>query len=131
MAAFESAQALYAVMATVLAEVTARSPEAFATMIKDRLTVRFITIAPAAEFTIDGKVRPPRLSCGTPGARPEIVLQLSGDDLDRLLRHEISASKAVADGTIGFKGNPFKMRALLDVIKAANVVYVAKPKARR
>jgi alkyl sulfatase BDS1-like metallo-beta-lactamase superfamily hydrolase len=131
MPVFKNADTLYAVMRRVLDEVAAKNADAFAEMIKNRLTVRFKMTEPAGEFTIDGKARPPKMTYGTPAGHPDIDLDLCGDDLDRLLKHEISATQAVTDGTIKFKGNPFKLRALLDVIKAGSVVYMAAPNRQR
>ena len=130
MPVFASDEQLYSVMRQLLDEVAQHNPAAFAELVKNRLTVRFKVSAPPAEFSIDGKSRPPKLTCGAGGGRPEIDLALGGDDLDRLLKHTISATKAVTDGTIKFKGNPFKLRALLDVIKACNPVYMAMQAGR-
>jgi SCP-2 sterol transfer family len=123
MPVFKNADALYAVMRETLGQVADKYPQAFDETVRSRLTARFNTSAPAAEFTIDGKTRPTQVTYGAYAGRPDIDLDLSGDDLDRLLRREISASSAVTDGTIKFKGNSFKLRVLLDVIKAASAVY--------
>lgn len=120
---FQDTETLYAVMRGMFGEVTDKNPKAFDEMVKARLTVRFRISAPAAEITVDGKTRPPKLTYGAFAGRPDIDLDMTGDVLDKLLSHQISATKAVTDGTIKFKGNPLKLRALLDVIKAANAVY--------
>lgn len=123
MAKFADADALYGVMRDMFAQVTEKNPKAFDEMIKARLTVRFKVNSPAAEITVDGKTRPPKITYGAFTGRPDIDLDLTGDTLDRLLSHQISATKAVTDGTIKFKGNPLKLKAMLDVIKAGNAVY--------
>lgn len=123
MAKFEDADALYGVMRDMFAQVAEKNPKAFDEMIKARLTVRFKVNSPTAEITVDGKMRPPKITYGAFTGRPDIDLELTGDNLDRLLSHQISATKAVTDGTIKFKGNPLKLKALLDVIKAGNAVY--------
>jgi hypothetical protein len=120
---YKDSDTLYAVMRGMFGRVADTNPKAFDEMIKARLTVRFKVTQPTAEFTIDGKLRPAKLTYGAFSGRPEIDLELTGDNLDRLLKHELSATKAVTDGTIKFKGNPLKLRAMLDVIKAGNVVY--------
>lgn len=120
---FQDTEALYGVMRDMFAQVTEKNPKAFDEMVKSRLTVRFRVNAPAGEITVDGKTRPPKLTYGTFAGRPDIDLDMTGDVLDKLLSHQISATKAVTDGTIKFKGNPLKLRALLDVIKAGNAVY--------
>jgi hypothetical protein len=125
MPVFKNDEHVYTVMRHILNDIAQHNPGAFDETVKNRLTVHFKLSAPPAEFTIDGKSRPPKLTYGAGGGRPDIDLDLNGDNLDRLLKHEISASKAVTDGTIKFKGNPFKLRALLDVIKACNPVYLA------
>lgn len=123
MAKFADADALYGVMRDMFAQVTEKNPKAFDEMIKARLTVRFKVNTPSAEITVDGKVRPAKITYGAFTGRPDIDLDLTGDNLDRLLNHQISATKAVTDGTIKFKGNPLKLKAMLDVIKAGNAVY--------
>lgn len=123
MAKFADADALYGVMRDMFAQVAEKNPKAFDEMIKARLTVRFKVNAPSAEITVDGKARPAKITYGAFTGRPDIDLELTGDNLDRLLSHQISATKAVTDGTIKFKGNPLKLKALLDVIKAGNAVY--------
>lgn len=120
---FSDAETLYAVMRDMFAKVAEKNPKAFDEMIKSRLTVRFKVNQPTAEITVDGKTRPPKMTYGAFSGRPDIDLDLTGDNLDKLLSHQISATKAVTDGTIKFKGNPLKLRAMLDVIKAGNAVY--------
>lgn len=120
---FSDAETLYSVMRDMFAKVTETNPKAFDDMLKSRLTVRFQVTSPTAEITVDGKSRPPKMTYGAFTGRPDIDLQLTGDNLDKLLSHQISATKAVTDGTIKFKGNPLKLSALLGIIKAGNVVY--------
>lgn len=120
---FSDAETLYGVMRDMFAKVAEKNPKAFDEMIKSRLTVRFKVNQPTAEITVDGKTRPPKMTYGAFSGRPDIDLDLTGDNLDKLLSHQISATKAVTDGTIKFKGNPLKLRAMLDVIKAGNAVY--------
>lgn len=120
---FSDTEKLYAVMRDVFAQVAEKNPKAFDELTKARLTVRFKVNTPNGEITLDGKSRPPKITYGAFTGRPDIDLDLTGDNLDKLLSHQISATKAVTDGTIKFKGNPLKLRALLDVIKAGNAVY--------
>lgn len=124
MPVFKDVESLYAILRETFGRVAQSNPAAFDQMTRARLTVRFRTLEPKGELTIDGKTRPAQLIYGPFAGRPDIDLDLTGDNLDRLLRHELSATKAVTDGTIKFKGNPLKLRALLDVIKAANPVYM-------
>ena len=123
MAKFADAETLYDVMRDMFAQVTEKNPKAFDEMLKARLTVRVKVNTPAAEITVDGKSRPPKMTYGVFTGRPDIDLDLTGDNLDKLLSHQISATKAVTDGTIKFKGNPLKLKAMLEVIKAGNAVY--------
>lgn len=120
---FSDAETLYGVMRDMFAQVAEKNPKAFDEMVKARLTVRFKVKTPAAEITVDGKTRPPKMTYGTYPGRPDMDLDLTGDNLDKLLSHQISATKAVTDGTIKFKGNPLKLKAMLEVIKAGNAVY--------
>jgi hypothetical protein len=123
LAKYSDGETLYNVMREMFAQVNANNPKAFDEMVKARLTVRFKVSNPAAEFTVDGKTRPPKITYGAFTGRPDIDLDMTGDNLDKLLSHQLSATKAVTDGTIKFKGNPLKLRAMLDVIKAGNAVY--------
>lgn len=128
MAVFKDSEIMYAVMRDVFGTVAESSPKSFEDMIKNRLTVRFKVSQPNGEVTIDGKVRPPKITYGTFSGRPDIDLELTGDVLDKLLKHEISAQKSVMDGTIKFKGNPLKLNGMLSVLKASNEFY---PDARK
>lgn len=128
---FSDADSLYSVMRDMFAQVAEKNPKAFDEMVKARLTVRFKVNAPTAEITVDGKTRPPKLTYGAYPGRPDIDLELTGDNLDKLLSHQISATKAVTDGTIKFKGNPLKLKAMLEVIKAGNAVYADVLKAHK
>ncbi|OQY90539.1 MAG: hypothetical protein B6D41_09715 [Chloroflexi bacterium UTCFX4] len=123
MPVFQNAEKMYAVMRDVFGTVLEKNPKAFDDMLKNRLTVRFKVSQPAAEVTLDGKTRPPKFTFGAFSGRPDIDLELSGDVLDKLLKHEISAQKSVMDGTIKFKGNPLKLQGMLNVLKASNAVY--------
>lgn len=123
MAVFKDAEALYTVMRDLFDEVARTDPKAFDELMRARLTVRFRVNNPTGEIALDGKTRPTRMTYGVFSGRPDMDLDLTGDNLDRLLRHDISATKAVTDGTIKFKGNPLKLRALLAVIKAASAIY--------
>lgn len=123
MAVFKDAETMYAVMRDMFGEVAAKNPKAFDEMVKNRLTVRFKVSQPTGEVTVDGKTRPPKMTYGAFGGRPDIDLDLTGDVLDKLLKHEISAQKSVMDGTIKFKGNPLKLNAMLTVLKASNAFY--------
>lgn len=120
---FSNTDTLYAVMRDMFTQVAEKNPKAFDDMIKSRLTVRFKVNQPNGEITIDGKTRPPKFTYGAFSGRPDIDLDLTGDVLDKLLKHEISAQKAVMDGTIKFKGNPLKLQGMLSVLKASNAVY--------
>lgn len=131
MAKFAGADAVYGVMRDMFARVAEQEPKAFDEMIKSRLTVRFKVSQPSAEITVDGKSRPPKMTYGAFTGRPDIDLELTGDNLDRLLSHQISATKSVTDGTIKFKGNILKLKSLLPVIKAGNAVYADVLKAHK
>lgn len=128
---FSDSESLYGVMRDTFTQVVEKNLKAFDEMVKARLTVRFKVNAPAAEITVDGKTRPPKITYGTYPGRPDMDLDLTGDNLDKLLSHQISATKAVTDGTIKFKGNPLKLKAMLEVIKAANAVYGDVVKAHK
>lgn len=128
---FSDAEVVYSVMRDMFARVAAQEPKAFDEMIKSRLTVRFKVSQPNAEITVDGKSRPPKMTYGAYSGRPDIDLDLTGDNLDKLLSHQISATKAVTDGTIKFKGNILKLKSLLPVIKAGNAVYADVLKAHK
>lgn len=123
MAVFKDAETMYAVMRDMFGAVAEKNPKAFDEMVKNRLTVRFKVSQPGGEVTVDGKTRPPKLTYGAFSGRPDIDLDLTGDLLDKLLKHEISAQKSVMDGTIKFKGNPLKLNAMLTVLKASNAFY--------
>ena len=123
MPVFKDADIMYAVMLDMFGTVIEKNPKAFEDMLKNRLTVRFKVSQPSGEVTIDGKTRPPKMTYGAFSGRPDIDLELTGDVLDKLLKHEISAQKAVMDGTIKFKGNPLKLTGMLNVLKASNTVY--------
>jgi hypothetical protein len=129
MAKFSDAETLYGVMRDLFGQVAEKNPQAFDDMVKARLTVRFKVNQPTAEITIDGKTRPPKLTYGAFSGRPDIDLDLTGENLDKLLKHEISAQKAVMNGTIKFKGNPMKLSAMLNVLKAINAIYPGVLKA--
>lgn len=123
MAVFKDADTMYAVMRDMFGAVADKNPKAFDEMVKNRLTVRFKVSQPTGEVTIDGKTRPPKMTYGAFSGRPDIDLDLTGDVLDKLLKHEISAQKSVVDGTVKFKGNPLKLNAMLTVLKASNAFY--------
>lgn len=123
MAVYNDAETLYAVMDDMFKQVAEKNPKAFDDLTKARLTVRFKISQPTAEVTVDGKVRPAKLTCGAYSGRPDIDLELTGDIFDKLLRHEISAQKSVMDGTIKFKGNPLKLQAMMGLLKASNAYY--------
>ncbi len=123
MPVFQDPEKMYAVMRDMFGAVAESSPKSFDDMVKNRLTVRFKVSQPSGEITIDGKTRPPKMTYGTFSGRPDIDLELTGDVLDKLLKHEISAQKSVMEGTIKFKGNPLKLNAMLSVLKASNAFY--------
>jgi alkyl sulfatase BDS1-like metallo-beta-lactamase superfamily hydrolase len=120
---FPDTEKLYAVMRDLFGTVLEQNPKAFDDMLRQRLTVRFKISQPSGEVIIDGKTRPPKFTYGAFNGRPDIDLELTGDVLDQLLKHEISAQKSVMDGTVKFKGNPLKLQGMLNVLKASNPVY--------
>lgn len=126
---FPNTDALHGVMRDLFTQLEEKNPKAFDEMVKARLTVRFRVNQPSGEITIDGKTRPPKLTYGAFSGRPDIDLDLTGDVLDKLLKHEISAQKSVMNGTIKFKGNPLKLNAMLEVLKVGNTIYPAVLKA--
>ncbi len=123
MPVFQNAEIMYAVLRDLFSAVAKENPKAFDEMVKNRLTVRFQVSQPSGQVTLDGKTRPPKFTYGAFSGRPDIDLNLTGDVLDKLLKHEISAQKSVMDGTIKFKGNPLKLNAMLNVLKACNAFY--------
>lgn len=123
MSIFKDADELYRVMQELFEQLEAKQPAAFGGLYKQRMTVRFRCTAPTGEITIEAKVKPTRMTYGPFNGRPDIDLDLSADNLHRLLMHELSTKKAVTDGTIKFKGNPFKLTPLLELIKAGRELY--------
>jgi alkyl sulfatase BDS1-like metallo-beta-lactamase superfamily hydrolase len=131
MAKFPDTETLYDVMRDLFSQVADKNPAAFDDMVKARLTVRFKVNQPTGEITLDGKTRPPKFTYGAFTGRPDIDLDLTAENLDKLLKHEISAQKAVMNGTIKFKGNPMKLNAMLNVLKASNALYPEVLKAHK
>jgi len=87
------------------------------------LAIQYLAILDIDEERADEVARLVRLTAEhdpVPGDRNGCLLAnhgmiATGDNLDKLLSHQISATKAVTDGTIKFKGNPLKLQAMLGI----------------
>jgi hypothetical protein len=125
MAVYKDAETFYTVMKDLFDQLQAEEPAAFDKLIKQKMSVRFRCAAPAAQVTIDAKTRPPRMTYGAFAGRPDLDVDMTADTLHQLLTHELSTKKAVSDGKVKIKGNPFKMSAMLDVIQSGRHFYPA------
>jgi hypothetical protein len=133
---YRSRDALYSCLRTTFSRIAKGSPDhldGLKGLMASRMVIRLKCTAPAAEITLDGRVRPFKASYGAPvpsaslrgsaTLRADLTVELAADTLHLILLDALSIKKAVADGKIKVLGPVWKLKVLVDLIKGARTYY--------
>lgn len=116
---------MYEAMRALFSQLEARSPAALAGLLQERLSLRFKCTDPAAEITLDGHKRPVQISYGPAAGRPDLDLEMPADVLHNILLDELSMKKAMGSGRIRVHGPAWKLKVMIDIVKAGRTIYPA------
>lgn len=128
MAFYPSADTLYDILRATFRRIEKDSPDhldGLKSLMASWLVIRLKCTGPAAEITINGRERPFQASYGPSPLRADLTVDLAADNLHLILMDELSIKKAVADGKIRLRGPVWKLKVLVDLIKAARAYYPA------
>lgn len=123
---YQNPQALYDNLRATFRRIEKESPDhldGLKSLMAARMVIRLKCSGPAAEITLNGRERPFQASYGASALRADLTVDLSADTLHSILLDELSIKKAVADGKIKVHGPVWKLKVLVDLIKAARVYY--------
>jgi hypothetical protein len=123
MPVYARAEALYAALRPMFAQVQTAAPECFDGLQKARLSVRLKTTNPATEVLLDGRRGPVQVSFGPGPARADLEAEISADNLHLMLLGELSIKKAMANRLIRVRGTAWKLSVLIAVIQAGRRFY--------
>jgi hypothetical protein len=116
-------RALYACLQPMFERIQVESPEALQGLMASRLALRLKCSAPAAEVTFDGRQRPLQTAYGRSTIRPDLDIEMSADTLHQILMDTLSMKKAMGSGLIKVRGPAWKLKAMIEVLKAGRLIY--------
>jgi alkyl sulfatase BDS1-like metallo-beta-lactamase superfamily hydrolase len=120
---YPDAEALYGCLQPLFDQLLTESPEALRGLTASRLTLRLKCTAPTAEVVLDGRQTSFQATYGLKAARPDLDIELSADTLHQILMDTLSMKTAVGNGLIKVRGPAWKLKALVDILKAGREIY--------
>jgi hypothetical protein len=133
---FRSTESLYAALRETFRHIEQESPDhldGLKGLMAARMVIKLRCTAPPAEVTLNGRERPFKASYRAPGPsasiresatlRADLTVELEADTLHLVLLDALSIKKALADGKIKVLGPAWKLKVLIDLIKAARAYY--------
>jgi hypothetical protein len=133
---FRGTDILYAALKETFRRIELESPDhldGLKGLMAARMVIRLKCTAPPAEITLNGRERPFKASYRAPGPSPafrgsatlrvDLTVELEADTLHQILLDALSIKKALADDKIKVEGPVWKLKVLIDLIKAARAYY--------
>jgi len=123
MPVYQNSDQLYNCLKDVFAHIQSEVPNGIQALVDSKLVVRFRCAKPTAQITINGRMRPPKVSYGASTLLPDLDVELESDTLHLILMDTLSIKKAMAEGRMKVRGPINKTPALIDIIKAGRRFY--------
>ena len=123
MTVYHNDTALYTSLRSMFERIEKDTPEALQGLLAQHLSLRFKCSAPAAEIMLDGHQRPFQATYGPAAKRPDLDVALTADTLHLILMDELSMKKAMGSGLIKVRGPAWKLKVLIDLVKAGRTFY--------
>jgi hypothetical protein len=120
---FSTAEQLYTCAQALFERVQQADPAATAQITNGRLVICLRCTEPTAEITVNGRQRPLQLIYGPSNIRPELDVELTGDNLHQILLGQLTLKKAVATRLLKVKGPVWKVAALYDLFARGQTLY--------
>jgi hypothetical protein len=120
---YGDADQLYTCLQELFAHIQNEAPDGVQALMDSKLVIRFRCVEPAAQITINGRLRPPQITYGASTLRPDLDAELACDTLHRILLDELSLRGALGTGLMKVRGPVWKTDPLGDLIQAGRQFY--------
>lgn len=131
MPVFASAEKVYDCLRPVFDRITKETPNALAEFMKAKVILRLKLSAPAAEVWLNSRQKDLQIAFGPNTAqRPDLDVEIAGDNLHLILLDQLSTKKAMGEGKIKVKGPFNKLPVVIEVIKASRPFYAEAAQAQ-
>jgi hypothetical protein len=125
MAIYQTTEQLYTCASELFAHILAEDPHAADPLLAARLIIHLRLSQPAGEIWINGRSRPVATTFGPATLRPDLVIDLTGDTLHKILLNELSVTKALGSKQLIVKGPVWKATVLADLFRHGQSIYPA------
>ena len=124
MAVYVDSEQLYTNVEALFALIAEENPGAADAVLASRLVIRLRCTEPDAEITINGRQRPLETTFGPTRLRPTLDIELAPNTLHSIMLGELGLKKALADGLLKVRGPVWKAKALADLFRQAQELYL-------
>jgi ubiquinone biosynthesis protein UbiJ len=123
MQVFNSSDQIYAVMKSLLNQISEKDPSAARTLMNSKLILRLSLRQPDAEILINARRNPLEFVFGKSTLRPDLELEITADALHYILTGQLRFSKVLGSGQLKLHGPVWKAFVLEDIFKHLQVLY--------
>jgi len=123
MPVFSDSEQLYSCLKMLFTRIGEDDPQASNTVASARVIMRMRCREPDAEVLIDARMHPVRISYGSTKLRPDLELEITADTLHYLLLGQLNFAKALASGTLKFRGPVHKSFVMEQIFRRGQAVY--------
>jgi len=124
MAVYVDSEQLHTYMKALFAAIAEKNPGAADAVLASRLVIRLRCTEPEAEITLNGRQRPLETTFGPTRLRPTLDISLASDTLHAIMLGELGLKKAVAGGLLEVHGPVWKAKALAELFRQAQELYL-------
>ncbi len=117
---------LYTLVRTTFTRLIKESPDhldGLRSLIEAKMVLTLRTTNPPAEITMNARDKGFQAIYGPSTVKPDLLVDLSADDLHLILMHKLSIKKAWSSGQIKVKGPVWKLKVLTDLVQGAREYY--------
>ncbi len=117
---------LYTLVRTTFTKLIRESPDhldGLRNLVKEKMVVELRTTNPHAEITLNARDKEFKAIYGPTTVKPDLLVNLTADDLHLILMDQLSIKKAWLAGRIKVKGPALKLSVLADLIEGAREYY--------
>ena len=125
MPVYHSVKTFYGCLKAMFDRIESKAPAAMKGLAAAHLSLRIMCALPEAEVTLDGHQRPVHTTYGPAPARADLDVIMSADTLHAILMDELSMKKAMGSGLVQVHGPAWKLKVLIDIVKAGRLFYPA------
>jgi hypothetical protein len=124
MSVYTDSEQFHSYLKALFALIAEKNPGAADAVLASRLVIRLRCTEPDAEITLNGRQRPLETTFGPTHLRPTLDIGLTSDTLHAIMLGDLGLKKAVAAGLLEVRGPVWKAKALADLFRQAQELYL-------